>query len=78
MTTIEEKLELHEAFASKLFPMVETCSCRCVFMVDPPPPSPELLLAFGILLVAAGAFGFVAGRVKRIRSRVKMTPPIIT
>jgi len=53
---------------------VERCECRCV-MPDPvPKPAvPELLVAFGVLLIAAGAFGFAVGRIKRIRSRLKLT-----
>lgn len=55
--------------------MQPECACRCVFVApDAATIEPALLAAFGFALLAAGGVGFVAGRVKRIRARVKLTP----
>ena len=50
-----------------------TCTCLCQSPPDPPAASPELLFAFAVLVLAAAALGFVWGRVRRIRKRLKLT-----
>lgn len=48
------------------------CRCICVTpMPEAKPASPELLAGFGVLLVGVGLGAYAAGRLRRIRQRLR-------